>query len=142
MKKEDKKIYPSQPDAKGYYFENEQDEKDNHQSRKYPTPKDEEGYYYQDKSDELMGIETRDEEGGISKRVTLSNGKKATVRELLAEDDIEIGRIIGKNEALRLPALLSKACLFDGKPMIAEDIQKIKLRDYTKLKMANSGVNF
>ncbi len=113
---------------------------DNEQS--YPK-QTKDGYYYASTSDEVMGIETKIyENGNETKRITLSDKRIAIVRELKGYEIDKADRLHDNKGHLYLVALASLAVTIDNNPVLMEELQDMKAKDYTKIRTAVAMLNF
>jgi hypothetical protein len=104
-------------------------------------------FHFEDKEDEVMGIETATYPNGNQvKRLKLSNGKTAFVRELIGSDSVKIDKAIlangGDREEQYYAALFHHAVKVDGQQLPMEDFAVMKMKDYTKIKLAVNALNF
>lgn len=137
------KTYPTQPDARGYFYASEENEKNNVKSRVYPTPVDDNGYYFENEEEEGLNIRTKQYENScLTKTLELRSGKEVIMHELTAKDSEEARQIAGKNEARVLTACIALSAKFDGKSLYTEEILQLKLKDYKKLTIACQALNF
>lgn len=74
--------------------------------------------------------------------VTLSDGRIATIRELLAEDSEKAARIAGNSAEKASLALSTIATTINGQTVVIEDMAKMKMKDYNKIAEANAELNF
>lgn len=102
------------------------------------------GFQYLDESDETMTVETKTyENGNVVKRVTLSDGRKAIVRELKAwETEEEASKFHQNNKTMVEMAIATIATKINDQPVIFEDIREMKAKDWNKIKYASALVNF
>jgi RNase P/RNase MRP subunit p29 len=101
------------------------------------------GYVYTSESDEAFGIETKVyENGNETKRITLSDKRIAIVRELKGFEIESADRLHEHKQHLYLPALASLSVTIDGKPILMEDFQQTKGKDYNKIRTAVALLNF
>lgn len=113
----------------------------------YPTTTDADGFYYEDEVDEARDIQTKEyENGNLIKKVKLSRGKVAIVRELMSSDVSKAYQLAGaKNKEDRrvVAAMISLAVTIDEKPVMMEDVlDTMKAKDYMRLASANAALNF
>lgn len=60
--------------------------------------------------------------------------KEVEIRDALVEDLIKAERIAGATEGLKFAlAVLSQIATFDGKQLVAEDLQKLRVKDFLEL---------
>lgn len=139
------KVYPTTPDAEGYFFENEKNEADGVKSRIYPSPADEDGWFTETADDEDGGIQTKvyENNGGKVKRGKLSDGREFLVRELKGRDTIQMSKQTKNDEALMVASMMSMAIKVAGVSYVMEDmLDKFKLKDYTKMSVVCQELNF
>lgn len=110
----------------------------------YPTPPDSDGFFYEDEENEALKIESQKYENGKEvRRVTLSDGKKAIVRQLTgSEMGTTVNRLIGNNKDDYQYAMVAVAAKIDDKGLMLEDVKDMLGKDYIKLQAANSQINF
>lgn len=127
------------------------------ETKVYPTPADVEGWQYMNEEDDAMGIETRtDEDECVFKRIQLSKGRSAVIRELGPKEMKLAMTMIGKNaqgkantDNLADAYVALSTIITDSKgdkyPFVMEDLmdaRKFKGKDYGKLLAACTSVNF
>ena len=114
----------------------------------YPTKADDQGFYFEDRANEEIGIETKvDADDNVTKRVTLSGGKTAVLRELTTVEARKARKIAGDKEELAMPAFIALCAQVwdkDGKEIkfVAEDLDNWKAKDTNRLITACSQLNF
>jgi hypothetical protein len=100
-------------------------------------------FYFADKDDEVMGIETHVyPNGNMIKRLKLSNGKSAVIRELKGMDMTEVEKLTDGDTSKVFPAIIAVATKIDGAGIVMEDVLQYKAKDYNRLKIAASALNF
>jgi hypothetical protein len=106
-------------------------------------------FHFENEREEIFGIETAIYPNNNQiKRVTLSNGSVAVVRELLGRDMVQIEKSLSgeNNEALREEKLKSAVYHYsvkiDGKQIPMEDFELLKMRDYMRIKIMAETLNF
>ena len=105
-------------------------------------------WFFEDENEKELGIETQNYDNGNKvKRAKLSDGRVAVARELLGKDMKHVDRICNGNKDEYLPALMSVAVKIydaDGKELkfVMEDMDNMKGKDYTKIKMIATSLNF
>lgn len=98
--------------------------------------------------EKTLGIETAIHSDGTQvKRIQLSDGKQATVRELLGRDCMAIDKMIAisndsDKESLYMNALFHYSVEIDNKKIPLEDFATLKMKDYSKIKVAVQALNF
>lgn len=98
---------------------------------------------FENEGDEVLGIQTKTYPNGNKvKQITLSDGRIATVRTLFGRDNVEITRRLDGKEEKYENALMSVAVKIDDKDLVIEDLDDIPFKDYNKIKIANSRLNF
>jgi hypothetical protein len=114
----------------------------------YPTTPDENGWYYNDAGEKELEIETRqDEDGNTNKRVKLSGGRVAIVKELTGKENKKAKVIAGKDKELFMPAVVALSTTITDKngktvAFVAEDLDGWKAKDVNRLTAATSVLNF
>lgn len=99
-------------------------------------------FYFADKEDEAMGIETHVyPNGNMIKRVRVSKGV-AVVRELLGVDMTDVERLTDGDQGKVFPAMIAVATKIEGQGIVMEDVLQYKAKDYNRLKIAVSALNF
>ncbi len=107
------------------------------------TTNEELKFYFADKDDEAMGIETYVyPNGNMIKRLKLSTGKTAVVRELKGVDMTEVEKLTDGDTSKVFPAIIATATKLDGAFIVMEDVLQYKAKDYNRLKIAASALNF
>lgn len=107
------------------------------------TTNEELKFYFADKDDEAMGIETYVyPNGNMIKRLKLSTGKTAVVRELKGVDMTEVEKLTDGDTSKVFPAIIATATKLDGTFIVMEDVLQYKAKDYNRLKIAASALNF
>ncbi len=106
-------------------------------------------YHFADEGDKVSGIETAIyANGNHVKRFNLSTGQQAIVRELSGRDMMDIDKQIAANakmseiEELYMVTLFHFAVKIDGKQIPIEDFEKMRGKDYNKIKIAVQSINF
>lgn len=110
----------------------------------YPKPTGD-GFFYEDESNEVMGIESHvnPQTNREIRRVTLSTGDIALVRQLTGvEIGRDVARITGKNQEDYQFAMVAIATTIGDKALIMEQVKEMLGKDYIKLQVANSQLNF
>ena len=125
--------------------------------KNYPTQPDAEGYQFLSEEDEAMEIETRnDDDENVFKRVKLSKGRTAVIRELGPKEMKQAMTMIGKGQGGKpntdnLPDayVALSTTITDSKGekwvFVMEDLmdaKKFKGKDYGKLLAACTSINF
>jgi hypothetical protein len=107
----------------------------------YPYPT-QQGYTYENEEDEQLGIETaRYDNGGVTKRKTLSDGRVATCRRLKGKDTIAIQRLIGGNAEKYQAAVTAQCTKIDEQELQIEDLEEMWMDDATAINLMAS-INF
>jgi hypothetical protein len=129
------------------------DEEDD-EDETFPTLPDADGWHYENAGMKQLGIATKEDEAGdIFKRVELSRGRRAEMRELSKKEAQKAASLVGKNgtrkqQEERLEAAYifcaSKFTDVAGKPLnyVLEDILEFKAKDWNRLSAANGSLNF
>lgn len=106
------------------------------------TPKAGE-WFTEDEGDEAMGVETfHYENGGKSKRCTLSTGAVAISRRLKGNSRIAITRIVGKDTNKIQDAVVAVSTKIDGKDIVMEDLDNLWYDDLMKVQTMAASINF
>lgn len=110
----------------------------------YPTPKDSDGFFFEDEANEAMAIESQTYENGNEvRRLTLSDKTVAIVRQLTGKEmGTDVTRLTGINKDDYQYAMVAIATKFNGEGKTLEEVKEMKGKDYIKLQVANSQVNF
>jgi len=108
----------------------------------YPTTPDADGWYYEDEGSEALGIESKETDGDLFKRVKLSGNRIAIVRELLSPEVRKAKGLVGKNPDKLEIAFASLATEIDGKTIPMPEYDYFKARDFNKIIMASNQLNF
>lgn len=111
----------------------------------YPTTPDAEGFYFKTEDEEGMQILTRDyDNGGEVKKVVLSNGATAVVRKLKGRDFVETKKQIQADNSLDFETVnMAVATTIDGKQQPPEYfLDDLFQGDFSKLIIAYSSLNF
>ena len=108
----------------------------------YPMQKAD-GWFIEDEGDDVMGIETKHyENGGITKRCKLRDGREATSRLLKGKDRLLLNRVSeGKKEKYQDAIVVISTKIAD-KPMIIEDLDEFWFNDLTKIQAMVTSINF
>lgn len=116
---------------------------------KQPEEKFEKDWHFADANDQAMGVETAIyPNGNHVKRSTLSTGQMVIARELSGRDMMDIDKQIsaskdhGAMEENYMICLFHYAVKIDGKQLPMEDFEKLKGRDYNKIKILVQSINF
>lgn len=100
-------------------------------------------FFFENEEEKAMGIETATyPNGNIVKRVKLSDGREAIVRELTGKDMKRSDIIAGGKQENAIPALMSLSTKIDGFEIPMEDYDRMKAKDYAKIKFATTLLNF
>jgi len=145
MENQNKQVYPTTPDEKGYFFANEENEKAGVKSRNYPSPADVDGWFTESEDDDQLGVETKvyENNGGKVKRGKLADGREFVCRELKGRDTIQMSKQTKNDEALMVASMMSMAIKVDGVGYVMEDmLDKFKMKDYTKMSAVCTELNF
>lgn len=110
----------------------------------YPTPPDQDGFYFETENEEVMEIQTKEyENGNLIKKVPLRKGRFAIVRELDRKELKKVYEIAGGNDKDRLSAsLIAMSAKIDDQELIMEEVLEYKAKDYSRLSMAAQALNF
>ena len=100
-------------------------------------------FQYLDESEEALGLETKTHENGHQvKRVKLSNGSVAIIRELNGKDVEFTSRLHNNEKEKVIMSMTAVATKIDGQDIVIEDLEVMKAKDYNKLRMACALLNF
>jgi len=115
----------------------------NAEAKTYPLPTSD-GFFFEDEINETMGIESQVYENGKEvRRVTLSNGTKCIVRQLTGKEiGTDVQRLTGTSQDNYQYAMVSVSTKFGDAGKTMEDIMDMLGKDYLKLQVANSQINF
>jgi|GEM_PF-2776400 len=114
----------------------------------YPTQPDADGYYYDNSGEHALETETRvDDEGNVTKRIQLRGGKVAIMRELTKKESDKAATIAGKNKDMLLAAYVAIGTTITDKTgaevkFVAEDLNDWKAADTNRLTAAAAKLNF
>jgi hypothetical protein len=107
------------------------------------TEKKAETWFTEDESDEALGIETMHyENGSITKRCTLSDGRIAISHRLKGKDRELIRRITGGESSKVQDAVACLSTKIDDKAIVLEDLADMWFNDATKISTMASTINF
>ena len=169
---EDKVIYPTAPDADGWFTSSATAEESGLETKnfatggymtridgeeQYPSVAGPDGYFYENAGMFALNIEKRvdAETDDITMRVKLSGGRTAVVRELTGKENKTAAKIAGitnsKNQNANQDKMMN-AMIFlsttitdkDGNKVkfVAEDLDSWKGKDMNRLNTANNLLNF
>ncbi len=100
-------------------------------------------WHFADDNEKVLGVETAIYANGNEvKRLTLSSGKTAIIRELSGQDMIQVTKLTGSNPDNYTPALMHYAVKIDGHQLPMEDFPKLKGKDFNKLNIQVLSLNF
>ena len=117
----------------------------------FPTAPDEEGFFTESEYDDVLDIRTKVYENGNKvKKVPLSGGRTALVRELIGRDSRKAKEIASthsrkngkEDEEDYADAVAALATKVEGQDIIFEDFLGYKMMDYTRIKHAAQSLNF
>jgi hypothetical protein len=110
----------------------------------YPLQPDAEGFYFEDAGDEELDITTKLYDNGakVKKILLPSCGKLAIVRSLKAKDSKLIARFTAGDQEKYLMASVTVATTLDGAALPFEKFEDLSLKDYTRLCSMNNDLNF
>ena len=119
---DDQVLFPTEPDAEGFFYEDADEKSDNIRTKKYNN-------------------------GRRSKFFELSDGRKVAVREMTGADSVEISKIQGNKkegsaEDDYMPIVMWKSCKIDDKHIPMEDYKEMSFKDYNKILLVTTGLNF
>ena len=110
----------------------------------YPTDPDAEGWFFQDETEESSGVQTRDYENGSRvKRVFISGNREVVVRELKGRDFGVIQDITKSGDISFEAATASLSVKINDQGYPAEYyMDDLKLGDFSKILIPVSRLNF
>ena len=117
----------------------------------YPTKPDADGFYYEDEGEAALEIETCMTGDDIKKRIKLTRGRTAIMRELTKKESDQAAQIAGAGKKVNQGRIIAAyiACSTtstdkDGKKLtfVAEDLDGWKTRDTNRLEAAAAKLNF
>lgn len=102
------------------------------------------GFYFEDETNETMSIESQKYENGKEvRRVTLSDGRIAMLRQLTgSEMGVLLPRLVGSNKDNYQFAMVAVATQINQEGKTLEEIKDMLGKDYIKLQVANAQINF
>lgn len=107
------------------------------------TPAELNAWNFASKEDEAMGIETIVyENGGVSKRCKLSDGRTAICRRLKGKDRLIIKRVCGDQKDKFEDALIAVSTKIDDKDIVMEDLDNLWFDDAMTLQTMATTLNF
>jgi len=99
--------------------------------------------FFETETEEALGILTNEYANGKkTKSVALSDGRKAVIRTLNGNDMIEVNKRASGRQEFYINAMLSVSTKIDEKHQTLEDIGEILAKDYNKINICNSALNF
>lgn len=109
----------------------------------YPKPTSD-GFFFEDSNFELLGIESKQYENGHEvRRVKMSNGGIAIVRELTGkESGLDVQRLSGGDKEEAQFAMIALSTTINGTPITMEDVKEMRGKDFNKLRVAMGQINF
>lgn len=109
----------------------------------YPKPTSD-GFFFDDEPDELLGIESKTYENGHEvRRVKLSNGESAIVRELSGKEiGIDVKRLSENNQEKAQFAMIALSTTINGRAITMEEVMEMRGKDFSKLRVAMGKINF
>src|SRR5687768_17520795 len=87
-------------------------------------------------------ISAIDEKGKPVRYVQLSEGSIAKVRNGKGRDVEQATMIAGGNQAKYFSAMMASVSEIEGKPVVMEDLGELDARDYLRIQMAFTDINF
>ena len=110
----------------------------------YPTVPDADGFYVENKQDQDFAIYTKvyDNENRVKRCKLPRSGKIAILRELTAIDQARITRFMGEDPERYQMAAITVATKFDGEDLPIEDVAGLKMKDYVVLAAMYQALNF
>lgn len=113
-------------------------------TKMYPTPPDADGWFFQDETEEGSGVQTRNYENGSRvKRVFISGGREVIVRELKGRDFGVIQDITKSGDVSFEAATASLSAKIGGQGYPPEYyMDDLRLGDFSKILIPVSRLNF
>jgi hypothetical protein len=109
----------------------------------YPSTPDADGFYFENEEEMTVGVTTKKyENGNVVKRVVFPDGKIAIVRELTGKDQKLINRFSGQDEEKIMLAGVTVATMIDGKAETYEFFEAMKLKFLNRLVFCFRELNF
>nr|WP_199082047.1 hypothetical protein [Pedobacter sp. ASV19] len=100
-------------------------------------------FVYETPADLKAGIETATYKNGNQiKRFKISGDREVIVRELIGRDMMNVQKIIDGDEDKYMVAIMHFATKIDGKSIPMEDFEKLKGKDFNKINIQVSSLNF
>lgn len=126
--------------------ENQELEKQEEVKKVYPTAPDADGFFYATEDEEAFEILTKEySNGNLVKKTILPRCKKeAVVRETFGRDMDEIGRFVKKDsgQGNQNIAYITVATKIEGKKETYEYFEGLKSKDINRLILMNTALNF
>lgn len=100
-------------------------------------------WFFEGEEDQVMGIETINyENGGVSKRCKLKDGREAISHLLKGKDRVMLKRITGGEASKMQDAVVALSTKIDGKAIVVEDLDEMWFNDLTKVQSMATSINF
>lgn len=118
---------------------------ENQEVIKEVVEKFEKDWHFASKEDESLKVETAIYKNGNQvKRVPLSDGRIATLRELLGSDMMKVDTMLaaGRDQEKYFPIMMHFAAKIDGFTLPIEDFENMKGKDYNQIKIQVMSLNF
>jgi aspartate/glutamate racemase len=126
-----------------FYLSNRQTMSIEKQQAIYPSTPDADGFYFENDEEMTVGVMTKKyENGNIVKRVIFPDGKTAIVRELTGKDQKLINRFSNQDEEKIMLAGVTVATTVDGKQETYEFFEAMKLKMLNRLMFCFRELNF
>lgn len=100
-------------------------------------------FSFENETDESFGIETGTYKNGNKiKKVPLLGGKTAVVRELTGKDLKKVDLLLDGKPENYMMIMMALATKIDEEEKVFEDYELMKAKDFNKIKLAVSSLNF
>lgn len=116
--------------------------------KEYPKPTTD-GFAFLTPADEAMKLESKEYENGNEViRIVLKKGRTAIVRELKGSELEKVTKIATsgggnpQDDDTYVPALIHVCTIIDGVAVMMEDVNEMKAKDYSAIKLAATRLNF
>ena len=110
----------------------------------YPTPPDVDGFFYESEDDFSQDIFTKIYPNGnkIKKTLLPHCKKEAIIRELIARETKEVARYMNKDPEKYQLACITVSLSLNGEKQPIEDIENLKMKDFTRIMGMYQDLNF
>ena len=100
-------------------------------------------FHFASDNDKILGVETAIYNNGNEvRRITLSTGKVAVIRELSGEEMINVNKMLNGVADNYGPAIMHFSVKIDGQQIPMEDYPKMKGKDFNKINLQIMDLNF